>query len=105
MATKRKTALTRRTRDAVLAQWEQLGDSRAGQMLIEDIAAMEIHGADTARVAIGEKGEVILYCADEHIADKVEPAVQHARRVRTRVLPRVTREMLAQLPVVDEDDD
>ena len=97
--------MVRRQREAMLAQYDQVQDTRAGGMLREDVVAIHECGETTARIGIMENGDVAMYVSSPELADLLEPAVQNAQHVRTRIVPKVTRETLNLLPARDDDED
>jgi hypothetical protein len=89
----------------MLSEFEAIQETRPGEMLIEDLVAINECGHDTGRIGVAENGDAVVYVANEHIADKLEPALQNAQHIRTRVVPKVTRERLElALPAADDDD-
>ena len=90
-------------RDAMLARFEELQDTRPGQMLVEDLTALHLHGDDTARVGF-KGGTMHVFVADEGVAARVQKAIEAVQAVRVRVLPKVTREVLDRLPSAEDDE-
>lgn len=103
MTTPKKKAITRAQRTKLLAHYEDLQDTRPGQMLVEDLVALDRFGAATARIGVTPEGTAAVVAGSEQIADEVERALGRTQTIRVITIPRVTRQRLEALEVEEDE--
>lgn len=103
MTTPKKKAITRAQRSKLLAHYEELQETRPGQMLVEDLVALDRFGSETARIGVTPEGTAAVVAGSEQIADAVERALGRTHTIRVITIPRVSRERLEAMDVEEDD--
>ena len=98
----KRTALTRPARDQMVRSYVELKDTRAGEMMAEDLVAMDQFGENSVRLGLDQDGNLSMISGRGSVSDAIEPALRAARVIPTRMVPKTTtRETLDMLALVD----